>query len=466
MPTVRPAVIACLLWIGLLPAGAALPPCEGAKDLPDLVAGLLPAVVNISILKQRPAADGSVAQGGQEISKPIEEFGSGFLIDPAGYIVTNRHVIAAAYKVTVTLNDGQPYPGIVVATNERPDLALLKIDAGHPLPTVPWGDSDKMRIGEAVIAIGNPLGLSSSISVGVVSALNRDLNETMIDDFIQTDAAINHGNSGGPLFNLRGEVIGVNWALISPTHTSGSIGLGLAIPSNDAAFVADHMRRFGRLRAGFVGMRLQQVSPDMAAALHLDNTDGGIVTLVRPGGPADAAGVRPGDVVVQFGARHTTDVRALLRVISTTLPGTVAPMVVWRAGQTRTVQVAVADWPKGAEARDPAGEPVMPDRGQRMTAPDLGLRLAPITDQARQSFKLSASQSGVIVLGVAANSVAADIGIAPGDMILRVQDDLVATPGDVLQRLAALRRQGRDAALLLVQTQDRPRWVTAPLSES
>ena len=324
------------------------------------------------------------------MAKPIQEFGSGFLIDPAGYIVTNRHVIAAAYKVTVTLNDGQPYPGTVVATNERPDLALLKIEAGHPLPTVPWADSDKMRIADSVFAIGNPLGLAISISVGVVSALNRNMKETTYDDFIQTDAAINHGNSGGPLFNLRGEVIGVNWALVSPSATSGSIGLGLAIPANDAAFVADHMRRYGKLRAGFVGIRLQQVTPDMAAALHLDNTDGGIVTIVRPGGPADAVGLRPGDVVLQFGARHTTDVRALLRAMSTTLPGTTSPMAVWRDGQTRTVQVAVADWPKGTEALDPAGEPVMPDRGQRMSAPDLGLRLAAITDQARQSFKLSA----------------------------------------------------------------------------
>ena len=352
-----------------------------------------------------------------------------------------------------------------MATNERPDLALLKIDAGHPLPTVPWGDSDALRIGDTVIAIGNPLGLSSSISVGVVSALNRDLNETMIDDFVQTDAAINHGNSGGPLFNMRGEVVGVNWALVSPNATSGSIGLGLAIPSKDAAFVVDHMRRYGRFRAGFVGLRIAAVEPDWPPRCISTHRRRHRRRGVRPDGPAArgrASGRRDRAVRSAPQQRRACPAAGHLHHLAGhhradgCLAGRPDPHGAGRGGGLA----------KGAEARDPAGEPVMPDRGQRMTAPDLGLRLAPITDQARQSFKLSASQSGVIVLGVAANSVAADIGVAPGDMILRVQDDLVATPGEVLQHLDTLRRQGRDAALLLVQTQDRPRWVTAPLSES
>ncbi len=466
MHGMRPVAIAFLLWFGsLLPSGAAIPPDDRPGNLPDIVAALLPAVVNISVLKQVPAADGSIALGGEEMAVSTKEFGSGILIDPAGYIVTNRHVIAEGYKVTVTLNDGHPYPAVIVSTNERPDLALLKIEAGRALPTVPWGDSDTIRIGQTIIAIGNPLGLSSSISVGVVSARNRDLNDTMIDDFVQTDAAINHGNSGGPLFNLRGEVIGVNWALMSPNATSGSIGLGLAIPSNDAAFVVDHMRRYGVLRAGFVGVRMQQVTPDIAAVLHLGATEGGIVAAVWPDGPGARAGVREGDVVLQFGARPTADVPALLRSMVTTLPGSTVPMVVWQDGKISTLQVAVTAWPKAAAMYDPAGAPVTQNRGPRITRPDLGLRMVALTDHLRQIHKLTADQSGVLVLGVAANSIAADTAISPGDLILRVQADRVATPENVLQRLDALRQQGRDAALLLLQSADRPRWQAVPLKD-
>jgi serine protease Do len=464
----RLVAIALVAWLGMpLSCGAAPPPRDWPGNLPDLVASLLPAVVNISILMQQPRAGGSVAQGAEEMSRPIKEFGSGFLIDPSGYIVTNRHVVAAAYEVTVTLADGHPYPASVLSTNERPDLALLKIEAGRALPTVPWGDSGALRIGQTVIAIGNPLGLSSTVTVGVVSALNRDLNETMIDDFIQTDAAINHGNSGGPLFNLAGEVIGVNSALFTPDAANrGSAGLGLAIPSEDASFVVDQMRRYGHLRAGFVGLRLQQTSPAIASLLGLPNTEGGIVTAVWPDGPGARADVHEGDVVLQFGDRHTTDVRALLRAMGTTLPGTSAPMVVWRDGHTRTVTVAVASWPKEEGMYDPAGPPAMPDRGRRMTSPDLGLHMVALTDQLRSDHKLAPDQGGVLVLGVEANSAAADVGVSPGDLILSVQSTPVSSPDDVLRGLAALREQGREAGLLLLRSRDRPHWEVVPLKGS
>ena len=223
------AALMALTALAAVRAGATPPDLQPAGGLPDLVARLLPSVVNISILKQRPRPDGSTMEGSQQITNPIHEVGSGFIVDPDGYVLTNRHVVEGAYKVEVIMTDEVAYPADVVATNERPDLALLKIDVGRKLPAVKFGDSDKLSMGEAVIAIGNPLGLSSSITAGVISALNRDLNETSIDDFIQTDAAINHGNSGGPLFNMAGEVIGVNTQLISPTD-SGSIGLGPVDP--------------------------------------------------------------------------------------------------------------------------------------------------------------------------------------------------------------------------------------------
>jgi serine protease Do len=468
MRRTRLAAVALAAWLATGPVTAEVPPEAKPVNLPDLVATLLPAVVNISALGQQPGPGGSVAQGGEMMtSAPIKELGSGFIVDPSGYIVTNRHVIAGAYKVTVTLDDGQSYPAEVVSANDRPDLALLKIEAGRALPTMPWGNSDDLRIGQTVIAIGNPLGLASSVSVGVISALNRDISETMIDDFVQTDAALNHGNSGGPLCNLQGQVIGVNWALFSPSAAdTGSTGLGLAIPSNDASFVVGEMREFGHLRPGFVGLRLQQVTPAIADVLHLPTTEGGIVTAILPDGPAARAGVQLGDVVLQFGPHPTADVRALLRAIGMTLPGNSAQMVVWHDGATRTLPVAVASWPKDEAANDPVGPPVMQARGERMVSPTLGLQMAALTDEERKAHAIAAGLSGVLVLAVAANSTAADVGVAANDLILRVMDTPVTTPEDVRQALAAARQQGRPAALVLVQSGDRPHWVIVPLKES
>ena len=321
MRRIRLVAVVVAVWLAAGPARAELPPEQRPANLPDLVATLLPAVVNISTLSQQPGPGGSVAQGGEMMmSAPLKEYGSGFIVDPSGYIVTNRHVIAGAYKVTVTLDDGQPYPAEVVSANERPDLALLKIETGRALPTVPWGNSDDLRIGQTVIAIGNPLGLASSVSVGVISALNRDLSETMIDDFIQTDAAINHGNSGGPLFNLRGQVIGVNWALFTPNAVKLDRP-GSASPSrpNDASFVVGEMRKYGHLRPGFVGLRLQQVTPEIAgcaaaAQRRWRHRHGGLSG--RPGRPGGGATGRrraasrssPHRRCAGFVARHRNDV--------------------------------------------------------------------------------------------------------------------------------------------------------------
>jgi serine protease Do len=450
-------MIPVLLVAGMLCGGAA--GTTGAvADLPDIVAPLLGAVVNISVLKQ---AEGTAAQGADPMARPTSAQGSGFIIDPAGYIVTNRHVVAGAYSVSAVLADGSTFPARVLSTNARPDLALLKIDAAKPLPTVHFGDSDALRIGQPVVAIGNPLGLSSSVTFGIISALNRDIDTTMIDDFIQTDAAINHGNSGGPLFNLKGEVVGVNWALLAPGAQTGSAGLGLAIPANDAAFVVDQMRRLGRLHAGFVGLRIQQVMPDMQALLGLPSHSGGIVLSILPGGPAEKAGIKPGDVVLGLNGRTPRDVRELLRDLGASAPGSTISLRVWSGGRISDVDMVVGEW--NNSAFDPAGPQPEADRGGRQVAPDLGLHLSAIDPAQRRALQLADDQPAVAILAVAANSPAADVGLAAGDVILRLMDAPVRSAAEVTEAVARARAAGREAIMLEVQTGDRPRWVVVPV---
>jgi serine protease Do len=461
-PNMRGIALAATLLLGFAtPAPAASPPLAEAPSLPDIVAPLLGAVVNISVLKHGEAAAGTT-EVSDEKSRPKHSLGSGFIIDPDGTIVTNRHVVAGGYSVSVTLEDDRQFPARVLATNLYPDLALLKIEASAPLPTVHFGDSNALRLGETVIAIGNPLGLSGSISVGVVSALNRNVKSTQIDDFIQTDAAINHGNSGGPLFNLRGEVVGVNWAIIAPSDSTGSVGLGLAIPARDASAVIDRLRRFGRLIIGYPGMALQAVTPALAQAFGLSGTEGGIVTQLWPDGPAAKAGIQVGDVVLQFGDDRTQDARALLRELIHFPPGSVAQVVLWRAGRTMTVNLTLAEFPP---IYDPAGPPAMDARGAREPSPSLGLRLAAISDEDRKLYSLVNYQRGVVIEGVAADSVGADAGLARGDVIERVRDVKVATPEDVVQALAAARAQGRETVPMLVRSQSRLEWMAIPLGE-
>ncbi len=439
--------------------GAAPPPAGGTISLPDVVAPLLGAVVNISVLKRPDTTAGPTGSSTQK-GRATHSLGSGFIVDPDGYILTNRHVVADFYTVTVTTNDDRQFAATVLATNRFPDLALLKIDAGAPLPAVHFGDSNALRLGETVIAIGNPLGLSGSISVGVVSALNRNIHSTVIDDFVQTDAAINHGNSGGPLFNLRGEVVGVNWALVS--DTTGSIGLGLAIPANDAVFVLDSMRRFGRLNAGFPGMAVQALSPALAGAFGVGGTEGGVVTEIWPGGPAERAGIRIGDVVLRIGSEHTPDARAMLRQLARFPPGSVAPVELWRAGRTLTVAMTLDPFPPKF---DPAGPPATADRGPRVTSPPLGLHLAAMSDEARAAYRHATGQSGVVIEDVAANSAGADAGLASGDVIERVQDSPVGSPDDVSRLLAQARAEGRMSVPMLVRSKSRLQWLAIPLGE-
>jgi serine protease Do len=460
---------ALFLLIGAIPAVGIVGPAAAsdvAGDISDLVPRLLPAVVNIStrqlVVQPSAAKPGQVAQPSSTSTR--ESLGSGFIIDPTGVIVTNNHVIANAYDITVTLQDNQELKATLLATSTVADLAVLKVNAAKPLPTVPFGDSAQLKVGQPVIAIGNPLGLGGSVSVGIVSALNRDLMTSPYDDYIQTDAAINHGNSGGPLFNMKGEVIGVNTAIFSPLPQGGSIGLGFSIPSDNAQFVIGQLRQYGTVRAGFLGAHIQQVTPDIARAVRLPEYTGAIVDDVVPGGPAAQAGVQAGDVILRVGGLMISDTRAVARAIAVQTIGSTADLVVWRGGQELALRVHVAEWPGDLVASGPGAPPPAPAKpAADMDSADMGLRLAPLTDVLRRKYGLPASQKGIVVTEVAPLSPGYDRGLSPGDVIEKVQTQSVTSLTELRQKVQEERARGADYVLLLVTDQDGPRWVAMPL---
>jgi serine protease Do len=447
----------------------ALPPPalagEAGLDISDLVPKLLPAVVNISTRQLIVPTNGKPGQVAQQSPSTRQSLGSGFIIDPTGIIVTNNHVIADAYDITVTLQDNQELKATLIATSTVADLAVLKVNAAKPLPTVPFGDSSTLRVGQPVVAIGNPLGLGGSVSAGIISALNRDLMSSPYDDYIQTDAAINHGNSGGPLFNLKGEVIGVNTAIFSPLPQGGSIGLGFSIPSDNVQFVIGQLRKYGTVRAGFLGAHIQQVTPDIARAVGLPDITGAIVDDVVPGGPAEKAQIQTGDIILRVGSQKITDTRAVARAIAIETIGQPTDLVIWRDGREQTLRVNVVEWPGDLVAAGPGGAPpAAPQPAGDMLTSDMGLHLAQVNDIMRKKYKLSATQKGVVVTGVAPLSPGYDRGLSPGDVIEKVQTQSVTSLAELRQRVQAERTKGAEYVLLLIRDDDGPRWVAMPLS--
>ena len=434
----------------------------------ELIRGLLPAVVNITSYVGAVAAPSMNAASGSATSDqahPRTIKGSGFVIDPSGVILTNYHVIDGAYDLQVMFSDGMRVHGRILATAERIDLALVKVEVQKPLTAVRWADSDKVQIGDSVFAIGNPLGLGLSVSAGIVSALNRNLMDTPYDDFIQTDAAINHGNSGGPLFDRAGEVIGVDTAIISPT--TGSAGLGFAIPSNDAKFVATRLLRDGELRPAYLGLKIEEVTDDMASALGMPQAEGAIVALVHKDGPAAVAGLQVGDVILTYANQTPRDERALLREIAKSTIGQTVPATILRAGHQQTLQFTPIAWPAMPGTANSSAQKVA--RAALLVPPNLGLSLSALTGDLRARYALQMEQSGVLVDGVAAGTDAFDHGLMPGDVILRVQDQVVATPDQVQAGIDAARAQHKAFVLMLVQpktTQENPgpRWMALRVS--
>jgi len=445
-------------------------------DFADLAERLSNAVVNISTSQtlRREAGDPHRAIPQLPEDSPLQDFfdeflnrgdrtprrvtslGSGFIVDLEGHVVTNNHVIEGADEIEVILSDGvTTFPAELVGTDESTDLALLKVTTDTQLPVVDFGNSDTARVGQWVLAIGNPFGLGGSVTAGIISARNRYINAGNYDDFIQTDAAINQGNSGGPLFNMSGEVIGVNTAIYSTT--GGSVGIGFAIPSNEARNVIDQLKDTGRVSRGMIGVRIQAVNGDIAAGLGLENARGALVSGVTEGGPAALAGVQEGDVIVSFDGQDIPDDRVLPRVVAQTEVGRTVDVEVIRNGQRRTLRVSVARLAEDDNAAEDEDAPAAADQDTE-TSPRLGLTLEPLTGDGRYRYDIENDVNGVLVVEVDVGGPAGD-KLREGDVIIEVAQQPVSTPEAVEERVTAELEAGRSAVLLRVYRRGEESYV-------
>ena len=395
--------------------------------------------------------------------RPPRSFGggSGFLIEADGYIVTNHHVIEDAAEIAVTLHDGKTYTAEVKGSDPKTDLALLKIEPDEPLPVLEWGDSDTARMGNWVFAIGNPFGLSSTLTVGVISALARDIRSGPFDSYIQTDAAINRGNSGGPLFNLDGKVIGVNTSIYSPPGgAGGSVGIGFAVPSSIAKTVVAQIRELGRTRRGWLGVQIQGVGEDIAESLRLEKPAGALVAVVFPDSPAANAGVQPGDVLLKFDGDDIPTVRDLPRMVAGAEVGSEIEIDLWRDGRMETVRVKLGEL-EAVEAALASAEEVEPATGET-----LGLTLATLTPDERARLTIDEDVLGVVVTGVTPDSDAASKGMQVGDVIVEVGRKPVRTPAAAVDEVDRLQQEGQTSILLLVNREGNNLFVALRSADS
>jgi serine protease Do len=477
----RPLLVAvCLCAVGSLPSAPAF--ARGPDGIADVAEKVIDAVVNISTSQTVEAKVSGGEHGAMPQlppGSPFEEFfddffknrrgpggekngglqphktnslGSGFIIDPSGIVVTNNHVIADADEISIIMNDGSKFKAELVGVDKKTDLAVLKFTPTKPLIAVKFGDSDKLRLGEWVIAIGNPFSLGGSVTAGIVSARNRDINSGPYDSYIQTDAAINRGNSGGPLFNLDGEVIGVNTLIISPS--GGSIGIGFAVPSKTVSAVVDQLRQFGELRRGWLGVRIQQVTDEIAESLNIKPARGALIAGVDDKGPAKPAGIEPGDVVITFDGKEIKEPKDLSRVVADTAVGKAVDVVIIRKGKEETRQVTLGRLDDG-DKPVPASIKTQPDSADKpATQKALGLDLTGLSKDLRSRYKIKDSVKGVVITNVDAGSDAADKRLSAGDVIVEVAQEAVSNAADVKKRVDQLKKDGKKSVLLLVSNAD------------
>jgi serine protease Do len=401
--------------------------------------------------RRGPGGDKGGGGGGMQPRK-TNSLGSGFIVDTAGIAVTNNHVIADADEINIIMNDGTKIKATLVGVDKKTDLAVLKFTPpAKPLVAVKFGDSDKLRLGEWVIAIGNPFSLGGTVTAGIVSARNRDINSGPYDSYIQTDAAINRGNSGGPLFNLDGEVIGVNTLIISPS--GGSIGIGFAVPSKTVVGVVDSLRQFGELRRGWLGVRIQQVTDEIAESLGIKPARGALVAGVEEKGPAKPAGIEPGDVVIKFDGKDIKEPKDLSRVVADTAVGKAVDVVIIRKGEEQTKQVTLGRLEDGEKAVQ-ASNKTQPEADKPATQKALGLDLAGLSKDLRSKYKIKDSVKGVVITSVDSASDAAEKRLSPGEVIVEVAQEAVTNAADVKKRVDQLKKDGKKSILLLVSNAD------------
>lgn len=459
----------------------------------DLAEKLLPTVVNISTNEslnpteqtddddENDSQDDSNSDGSSRMQHPPfkkfyndymemqqdqnstlrqqQALGSGFIIDPSGIIVTNYHVIKNADQITVTLQDNTVLKARMIGKDDRTDLALLKVNPSSPLPVTQFGDSDKERIGDWVLAIGNPYGWSGTVTTGIISSRGRNIDQGPYDDFIQTDAPINRGNSGGPLFNMKGEVIGVNTAIFSPS--GGSIGIGFAIPSNEAKTVINQLRSNGRVSRSWIGVKIQEMTSDIAESLGLKSNQGALVTGVEAGSPAEEASLKAGDVILTLNDK---------KVQARTLPILVAQMPanqkivlgIWRQGKPLVLNIIIRDMPEN-DTSTPIPEDTT-SKINKIAIKGLGLWVCDINDSLRKKYNLAEKQVGVVIVAIKPGSPADNRSLNPGDVIIGVRQRNITSVANLLKALQEEKRTKRPSALLLLQVADSRYWITLPFS--
>jgi serine protease Do len=471
----RPALAAVATAALSLPAAITPSLARGPDGIADVAEQVIDSVVNISTsqnveahnaappqLPNDPQLDelfrdffnrrqGQGDQNHQQAPRRVNSLGSGFIIDSSGIVVTNNHVIADADEITVILNDGSHLKAQLLGKDTKVDLAVLKVTTDRPLKAVKFGDSDKLRLGQWVIAIGNPFSLGGTVTAGIVSARNRDINSGPYDNYIQTDAAINRGNSGGPLFDLDGEVVGINTAIISPS--GGSIGIGFSVPVNTALPVIDQLKQFGETRRGWLGVRIQMVTDEIAESLNIKPPHGALVAGVDDKGPAKPADIEAGDVIVKFDGKEIKEMRDLPRVVADTAVGKAVEVTIIRKGQEETRTVTLGRLEDGerqiAEAK-PESQP--PEKSVVKRA--LGLDLAGLDGTLRSKYKIKDGVDGVVIVGIDPNSPAGSKSLSEGDVVVEVQGEAVTSLDALQARLDQMKRDGRKSVTLMIAKPD------------
>ena len=496
LATRRTRAVAALMLAGVIGAGPTLLPLPAmARPAPesfaDLIDQVASAVVLITAKEPRPerSAQGPTPQLPEQFREgPMRDFlerffehdmpgapmpgphqnqaalGSGFIISSDGVVVTNNHVVGDSEKIEVKLKDGSQYSAHLLGKDDKTDLAVLKIDADRPLPTVNWGNSDKTRVGDWVVAVGNPFGLAGTVTAGIVSSRGRDLGSGPYDDYIQIDAPLNSGNSGGPLFSGDGEVVGVNTAIFTPN--GGSIGIGFAIPSNSARKIVAELQQNGSVRRGWLGVAIQPVTPEVAESLGLKKPEGALIATVSEGSPAAKAGLRQGDVVLAFEGTQVTTPRDLSRTVADAEVESKRTLTVWRDNDQIELNISIGEMPRQlASDEDRPTNSAKPHRdGVELSG--LGLTLAPIDSGMRSRYGLSKDASGAVVASVADGGGAAEKGLQAGDVITRVNQDRVKAPADVVRAVKKAKEEHRKSILLLVERQGDQRFVAVDLASA